>query len=285
MDYEAEVETKTKENLFIRQNALNKKLDTLMEIDLSKSKQKLKSNKEKEKEKENKKQNIYDDYELNNMKYDDAYDLDNRSCLKTYWSVIKREHYVIFTFISRNDYNLFYIKIERFFILICTEMTMNGMFFVHEMMYKKEIGDTSFAQKIPQFVFSLLVTHGIEIILCFLGMTDVHYYEIKALPKEEKNDERIFRILDKLKRKLIAFFIFTFLLFLFHWYFISAFCAVYQNTQVIFLRDCGITILTSLIDPFIIYALTCILRAISLSKCCKKKLCCIYKLSDIIPIF
>ena len=285
MDYEAEVETKTKENLFIRQNALNKKLDTLMEIDLSKSKQKLKSNKEKEKEKENKKQNIYDDYELNNMKYDDAYDLDNRSCLKTYWSVIKREHYVIFTFISRNDYNLFYIKIERFFILICTEITMNGMFFVHETMYKKQTGDTSFAQKIPQFVFSLLVTHGIEIILCFLGMTDVHYYEIKALPKEEKNDERIFRILDKLKRKLIAFFIFTFLLFLFHWYFISAFCAVYQNTQVIFLRDCGITILTSLIDPFIIYALTCILRAISLSKCCKKKLCCIYKLSDIIPIF
>ena len=85
-----------------------------MEIDLSKSKQKLKSNKEKEKE--NKKQNIYDDYELNNMKYDDAYDLDNRNCLKTYWSVIKREHYVIFTFCSRKDFNLFYIKIERFFI-------------------------------------------------------------------------------------------------------------------------------------------------------------------------
>jgi hypothetical protein len=162
---------------------------------------------------------------------------------------------------------------------------MNGMFFVHETMYKKQTGDTSFAQKIPQFIFSLLVTHLIEVILCFLGMTDVHYYEIKALPKLEKNDERIFNILDKIKRKLIAFFIFTFIVFLFHWYFISAFCAVYQNTQVIFLRDCGITILTSLIDPFIIYALTCILRAISLSKCCKKKLCCIYKLSDIIPIF
>ena len=272
MDYEAEVETKTKENLY------NKKLDNIMDKNLLQSKNKL--NKEKEKN-----QNIYDDFELNNMNYEEACDLDKRSFLRTYWSVIKREHYVIFTFVSRNDYNLFYIKIERFFILICTEMTMNGMFFVHETMYKKQTGDTSFTQKIPQFIFSLLVTHLIEVILCFLGMTDVHYYEIKALPKLEKNDERIFNILDKIKRKLIAFFIFTFIVFLFHWYFISAFCAVYQNTQVIFLRDCGITILTSLIDPFIIYAVTCILRAISLAKCCKKKLCCVYKLSDIIPIF
>ena len=116
-------------------------------------------------------------------------------------------------------------------------------------------------------------------------MTDVHYYEIKALPKEEKNDDIIFRILDKLKRKLIGFFIFTFLLFLFHWYFISAFCAVYQNTQVIYLRDSGIAILTSLVDPFIIYGITSVLRAISLSMCCRKKIVCLYKLSNLIPIF
>ena len=162
---------------------------------------------------------------------------------------------------------------------------MNGMFFVHETMYKKQTGDTSFAQKIPQIIFSLLVSHAIEIILCYFGMTDVHYYEIKALPKKEKNDQRIFDILNCLQRKLTGFFIFTFLLFLFHWYFISAFCAVYQNTQLIFLRDSGIGILVSLIDPFIIYILTCLLRAISLSKCGKKKLSCVYKLSEFIPIF
>ena len=241
-------------------------------------------NKEENSDKNNKNIN-YDDYELNNMDYYEACNSDKRSCLRTYWSVLIREHYVLFTFCSRNDYNLFYVKIERFFILVCTEMTMNGMFFVHETMYKKQTGDTSFTQKIPQFIFSLIISHVIEIILCFLGMTDVHYYEIKSLPKKEQNDERIFKILDKLKRKLITFFVFTFLLFLFYWYFISAFCAVYQNTQVIFLRDSGISILTSLIDPFIIYAFTCILRRISLSKCCKNKLSCIYKLSELIPIF
>ena len=60
---------------------------------------------------------------------------------------------------------------------------------------------------------------------------------------------------------------------------------MYQNTQEIFLRDSGIAILTSLIDPFFIYGITSILRTISLSACCKKKLGCVYKISDLIPIF
>ena len=110
-------------------------------------------------------------------------------------------------------------------------------------------------------------------------------YEIKALPKHEKNAEKIVNIMDKMRNKLIGFFIFTFLLFLFNWYFISAFCAVYQNTQKIFIRDSAISFLTSMIDPFIIYGVTTLLRYISLVRCCKKKLCCIYKLSDLIPIF
>ena len=54
---------------------------------------------------------------------------------------------------------------------------------------------------------------------------------------------------------------------------------------MIFLKDSGISILTSFLDPFFIYGITTFLRLISLSVCCKKKLGCIYKLSDIIPIF
>ncbi len=164
-------------------------------------------------------------------------------------------------------------------------MTLNGMFFVHETMYKKQTGNTSFAQKIPQIVFSILVTHVTEIILCGLSMTDVHYYQVKALPKLENNNDKIMDIISCMQKKLIGFFVFTFLVILFDWYFISAFCAVYQNTQIIFLRDSSISILIFLIDPFFIYGLKCILRAISLSKFGKKKLSCIYKLSELIPIF
>ena len=319
IDYQNEIVLKTRENLLnMEEQQLENKIENEKKVTFNPNGQIYKLKEVKLRNEKNKnKQEKYDNYEYNHMGYQDASKLDKRSCLRTYWSVLLREHYVIFTFISRNDYNLFYVKIERFFILICTEMTMNGMFFLHETMYRKKTGGVTFAQKLPQIIFSLIVTHIIEIILCFLGMTDVHYYEIKALPKLDKNDNknnetienffkkdkrdkenvkkyqkeksekdnRIFNILDHMERKLIAFFVFTFLVFLFHWYFISAFCAVYQNTQKIFLRDSGISILTSLIDPFIIYGITCILRAISLTLCCRKKLSCIYKTSELIPIF
>ena len=252
-----------------------------------KSEEKLK-NQEKtiDKLNEEKKKNL-DNFELNNLDYDEACELDNRSCCKTYFSVLLREHYVLFTFCSWNDYNLFYVKIERFFILICTEMTMNGLFFLHHTMRRKYVEgeELTFVDKIPQYIFSLIASHVVEVILCFLSMSDIHIYEIKALPKLEKNDERIFDILDKIRNRLRVFFVFTFLVFLFHWYFISAFCAVYQNTQLTFLEDSGISIATSLIDPFIIYGATTLLRYLSLIKCCRKKACCLYKVGDIIPIF
>ena len=261
-----------------------------------------KKEKEKEKSEHHKNNIVYDDYELNNMDYQDASINDKRSCLRTYWSMLKRENSFLITFIACNDYNLFYVKIERFFILLCTEMIMNGLFFIHESMHRKytEGENFTFVQKLPQLIFTILVADLIEVILCFLSMTDKHIYDIKALVREQKeknkkekkdiNDkkelgQKIMNILDTMQRKLVSFFVFTFLLFLFYWYFISAFCAVYQNTQVIFLRDSGISFITSLVETCIIYGFTNILRAISLSLCCRKKLGCVYKISDLIPIF
>jgi hypothetical protein len=231
--------------------------------------------------------NILDNFELNNLDYDEACELDNRGFCRTYCSVLMREHLFFFTFFACKDYNLFYVKIERFLTLVCIEMTVNGLFFVHETMYGKYIEEEEFTfmQKIPQYLFTLIASHLIEVILCFMGMTDTHLYQIKALPKNEQNGEKVVNIIDRMKNKLICFYIFTFLLFLFNWYFISAFCAVYQNTQKIFLKDSGISFLTSMIDPFIIYGATTLFRYISLLGCCKKKLGCVYKIIDLIPIF
>ena len=234
-----------------------------------------------------KNENKLDNYELNNLEYDEACESDKRGFCKTYISVLMREHIFLFTFCTCYDYNLFYIKFERLLTLVCIEMSVNGLFFVHETIYRKYIEneDFTFVQKIPQLLFTLIVSHIIEVILCFLGLTDSSIYEIKEMTKSEKNNEKVIDIIDRMKKKLNFFFVFTFILFLFNWYFISAFCAVYQNTQKIFLRDTGISFLTSMIDPFIIYGAKTILRCISLLGCCKKKLGCLYKLSDLIPIF
>ena len=227
---------------------------------------------------------------MNNLDYYDACELDKRTCCRSYWPVLMREHTALITFFACNDYNLFYIKIERFFILFCVDMTMSGLFFVHETMHRKytQGEDFTFVQKLPQLLFTLIAAHIIEVILCFLSLTDTHIYEIKGLSVDDKkNGQKIMDILSCIQRKLTTFIIFTFILFLFFWYFISAFCAVYQNTQKIYLRDSMISFAISLIDPFFIYCFTSLLRCISLKRICRKKCCgrCLYKISDIIPIF
>ena len=259
--------------------------------DSVKSNFKLQSEKEKEEENKNENDNQdkknLDNYELNNLEYEEACELDKRGFLKTYLSVLMREHLILFTFFNCYDYNLFYVKIERFLTLICFEMTFNGLFFIHETIYGKYVSEEefTFVQKLPQLIFTLLASHIIEVILCFFCMTDDHIYEIKEISKEEKPKKGAKKIIDKINRKIIWFYVITFIFFLFNWYFISAFCAVYQNTQIIFLRDTGLSILTSFLDPFFIYGVTTLFRFISLLKCCKKKLSCLYKLSDLLPIF
>ena len=227
-----------------------------------------------------------DNFELNNLEYVDAVKFDKRPFLTTYWSVLMREHIVLFTFLSWNDYNIFYIKIERFLVLICTQMAMNGLFFSDESMHKANNDDNyNFVQQLPKIIFSLIATHIIEVVLCFLSMTDTTYYKIKKLSKDKQNDEKIINEIKCMKRKLIGFYVFTFLLFLFYWYFISAFCAVYQNTQKTFILDSFISIVVQFIDPFFIYCFTTLLRYISLTKCANKNMECLYKTSDLIPIF
>ena len=242
-------------------------------------------------EKENNKIKNLDNFELNNLGFEDACKYDKRTCIKMYWSILLREHIALLTILSRNDYNLFNIKIERFLITFCVGATMNGLFFVHESMHRKynEQKDLTFIEKLPQFIFTMLVSHALEVLLCFLGMTDTHVYEIKALStKEKKKGEKVIEILSIIKRKLTSFYCVTFILFLFFWYFISAFCAVYQNTQTTFLRDSFISFAVSMVDPFFIYGLTSLMRWLALTIIvCRKNCCggCLYKLSDFIPIF
>ena len=215
--------------------------------------------------------------------------MDKRSFFKIYWSVLMREHILLFTFFACNDHNLLCIKLVKFLIMFCSDMTLNSLFFVHESMHKKyTLGeDFTFVQKIPQLLLTLIVSKLLDVLLCFLSLTDNHFYQIKELSDYKKEVEKIKDIFQCIKKKLIAFFILTFLLISFYWYFISSFCAVYKNTQMIFLRDTIISFMTSLLDPFVIYGFTTLLRFISLVKCFKKNKLCwfIYKLSDIIPIF
>ena len=70
-----------------------------------------------------------DNFELNNLDYLMALKFDNRKFLEIYWSILRREHSILFTFFNRNDHNIIYIKYSRFIFFICTDMALNVFFF------------------------------------------------------------------------------------------------------------------------------------------------------------
>ena len=162
---------------------------------LNDKKDNLKKKKDEEEEEEKK---DLDNYELNGLDYKEACELDKRGFCLTYWSVLMREHLLLFTFFSCTDYNLFYIKLERFITLFCIEMTFNGLFFVHESMHRKyvEQEELTFVQKLPQLIFTLIISHIFEVILCYFGMSDTYIYLIKDLPNSAKKGKKVIEIME-----------------------------------------------------------------------------------------
>ena len=166
-------------------------------------------------------------------------------------------------------------------------MAMNVFFFSDDSMHKIYLnyGKYDFVQQIPQIIYSTAISQLLEVFLCFLSLTDKYFYQIKNLKNDKHRNDIIFLIFRCIKIKLIIFFVFTFILFAFYWYFISAFCAVYQNTQIIFIKDSISSFLTGLLYPFVLYMIPSLLRIFVLINGKKMRLNFIYKLSDIIPIF
>ena len=210
--------------------------------------------------------------------------LDKRSFINIYWSILRREHLILFTFFVRNDYNLVYVKFSRFIFLVCTDMALNVFFFADETMHKMflDYGKYNFMQQIPQIAYSTLVTQLIEVFLCFLSMTDKYFYEIKNLESDSRYE--VFKIIKCVKIRITFYFIFTCIMFAFYWYAIACFCAVYVNTQNAFIKDSLSSFALGLLYPFILYLIPAVLRLIAL-RATNSRLSFIYALSDIIPFF
>ena len=235
---------------------------------------------------EKKEEEELDSFELNQLNFKKAINLDKRTFIQMYWSLLRREHPIIFTFFVYDDYNLLYIKIVRFVFLLGTYMIINVFFFSNETFHQLYVdkGKYDFVQQIPQIIYSTIITGLIEILLCCLSLTDKSIYKIKILMLKNLST-KMKSIYKCINIKLIIFFSFTFTLIIFYWYIVAAFCSVYKNTQIIFIKNSIFSFLLGMILPFIIYLIPSSLRKCALKNKNSKTSFYIYKLSKIIPIF
>ena len=231
--------------------------------------------------------NNFSDFELNELEYNEAVIYDNRSFLQFYWQLIRREHLIIFTFFVKDDYNIISIKLSLFIFLIVLDFGLNIFFFVDDSMNKiyLDYGKYNFIIQIPQIVYSTMISEAIDILLRYLCLTEKDIYRIKKIAKKKDKDiykYQILKIFNCIKIKLLIYYIISFILMIFFWYFACAFCAVYKNTQNVLIKDLFFSFFLSLLYPFGLYILPASLRILSL-KDKKMRLNIFYKLSDIIP--
>ena len=223
------------------------------------------------------------DEELNNLEYENALIMDKRTFFQYYLSLLKKKHLIIFTFYPSNDYNLMPVKIALFLLSFSLFFTINGFFFSDSTMNKiyEDKGIYNFLFQIPQILYSTIVSAIINVILKQLSLSEKQILTIKSQINYKDAKEKSESIKKCLKIKMIIFSLISFLFMLFFWYFISAFCSVYKNTQIILIKDTLISFSLSMIYPFGIILIPCLFRipALKTQKHDKK---CLYKTSKII---
>ena len=228
---------------------------------------------------------MLNDQELNTLKYEKAILLDKRTYFQYYFSLLRQKQLILFTFFLSNDYNLLTLKISLFLISFSLYFTINGFFFTDETMHKvyQDKGSYNILYRIPQLLYSTLTSTIINMILKTLSLSEKSLLEIK----EEKNRniaiQKSKKIENNLKIKFIIFFILSFSLMIFFWYFISCFCAVFINTQIILVKDTTLSFTLSMLYPFALNLFPGFFRIPSLRAKIKNKEC-IYNLSKIIAI-
>ena len=225
------------------------------------------------------------DEELNSLEYDLAIIIDKRTYFQYYFSLLKKKQLILFAFLPSNDYNLAAIKIALFLLSFSLYFTVNGFFFSDKTMNKINKGKGAFdiIIQIPQILYSSIISAVVNMILKQLSLSERQILIIKKEKNFNVAQKKSNQIRKYIKIKLALFFIFSLLLIFFFWYFISCFCAVYKNTQIILIKDTLISFGLSMLYPFGLNLIPGMFRIPAL-RAAKKDKKTLYKFSLIVAL-
>ena len=227
----------------------------------------------------------YNDTELNDLEYALARKCDKRTYCQYYFSLLKIKHPLIFTFFNNNDYNSKIIKIDLFIFNFTLFYAINTIFFDDDTMHKIYINKGAFdiIDQLPQIIYSFLISSFISFILEILALTEGAILQLKKIKRKNLLNKTNISLKNKIKIKVLIYFILSNIFLVLFWYYISMFCVIYANTQVNLIKHTLLSFIFSLIEPFGIYLIPGIFRIPALSKK-NNNLNILYKFSKILQI-
>ena len=154
----------------------------------------------------------YTDEELNDLKYKSAMKFDKRKFCQYYFSLLKINHDIIFTFFNNSDYNSKIIKIDLFLFNFVLNLTINILFFNDSTMHKiyEDQGSFNFIYQLPQILYSTLISKVIYFLVKIFALTGDLILDFKKL-KNKNNKKNIkgkmIALVNKLKLEILLYFL------------------------------------------------------------------------------
>ena len=230
----------------------------------------------------NKKNNVkLNSAELNLLPYDEALKIDARTYIQYYISLIKYKQKIIFTFFNTEDYNTKDNKISLFFFSFSLYYITNELLFNDSIMHRiYEDGKLHLVYQIPMIVYSTIISSVINIIINYLSLTERSIIELKN-SKQDKETQKL--MINSIRNKVFIYYLLAFFVLLIFWYYISCFCMVYRNTQILLAINTIISFSIDLLYPFGLCILPGLFRLPALKFKSKNKQC-LYKISHLLQI-
>ena len=230
-------------------------------------------------DKMNKYSNNYSD--LQEMSYEQAIIYDKRSFLRMYWSFLAESQVILGTFCLTDYLHLYIINLSFLVFTFQINFFLNALFYTDEYIsdaYHNE-GVLDFFSGLPKSIYSFVATLIVTNILRMLTNSKNEFIKIiKRRDKINKYEEVVNMKLKKLRIKLIVYFILIYLMDIFFLYYVTAFCAVYRNSQKYWFIGC----LESFGLDFLISVIICIFLTIFRYLSIRKRIKCLFILVEFI---
>ena len=208
----------------------------------------------------------YTNEEINQLDYNESIILDKRNFIEIYYSFLQYSQLIIFTFITKTDFNLRTIKIILFIFSFVLYLTFNTLFFTDDSISHiyNEGGKFDFLYNLPKTIFSGVCCGVINFLLKFLSLSQNDIKKINNIKNKNEKHIKLSKIIKCWKFKLIIFYILIFIfMILFHIY-VGTFCEIYVNTQKHLIKSTFISYILSMVYPFGICFGCAIFRKLSL---------------------
>ena len=215
---------------------------------------------------------------LHNYTYKEATKYEYRNIFRITYIFLLSKQIIFHTFLEKTPLVPYHTKIELFIFVLSFDILINALLYTNSnISYKfhtsKNIFSFSLSKNIVIIIIAALISLILIPIFIKISKTDsdirtVFRNEEAKLKRNKKysvdypTKMRVFRevedILRKYKIKLIIVYVIEFILLIFCWYFVTAFCQVYLHTQGSLVLNCFL----SIIIRFIFEVFLCFLCSI-----------------------